>query len=93
MQQVLSADRELWSLIFRDSCGILKFYFAGAEPHLDRLIVKLHTSPQVFCFASLLPGSTAGTLSKPQPVATKQNAQAPKRLIADARGPELLPKN
>jgi hypothetical protein len=38
MQQVLSADRELWSMMSQDSRGNLKVS-AGAEPPLDKLIV------------------------------------------------------
>jgi len=73
--------------------GFRNFIFAGAEPHLDRLLVKLSNTRQVFCLTSSLSRSTAGTISKRPPVATKQNAPAPKRLTTYARGPEFLFKN
>ena len=90
MQQVL-ADRQLWSLMSQDSRGNLKVS-AGAEPPLNRLIVKLRESPQVLCFMTPLPGSAAAQPSKPQPAAPKQNTPGPKRPIADATGPGHSPR-
>ena len=91
MQQVLNADRELWSLMSQDSRGNLKVA-AGAEPPLDKLIGKLRESPQVLCFMTPLPGQAHAQPSKPQPAEPKQNTPGPKRPIADATGPKPFPK-
>ena len=92
MQQVLNADRELWSFMSQDSRGNLKVS-AGAEPPLDKLIGKLRESPQVLCFMTPLPGQAHAQPSKPQPAEPKQNTPGPKRPIADAAGPKPFPKN
>ena len=92
MQQVLSADRELWSMMSQESRGNLKVS-AGAEPPLDKLIVKLRESPQVLCFMTPLPGSTVAQVPKPQPAAPKQVPQGPKRPASDTTGPRPFPKN
>lgn len=91
MQQVLSADRELWSIMSQDSRGNLKVA-AGAPPPLDKLIVKLHESPQVLCFMTPLPGSSAAQAPKPQPAAPKQVPQGPKRPASEATGSGPSPK-
>ena len=95
MQQVLNADRELWSLLWslmsQDSRGNLKVA-AGAEPPLDKLIGKLRESPQVLCFMTPLPGQAHAQPSKPQPAEPKQNTPGLKRPIADATGPKPFPK-
>ena len=92
MQQVLSADRELWSMMSQESRGNLKVS-AGAAPPLDKLIVKLRESPQVLCFMTPLPGSTVAQGPKPQPATPKQVPQGPKRPASDTTGPKPFPKN
>eukprot|EP00435_Cladocopium_sp_Y103_P051676 s1612_g16.t1 len=92
MQQVLNADRELWSLMSQDSRGTLKVS-TGADPPLDKLIDKLRESPQILCFMTPLPGASASQPSKPQPqpAAPKANP-GPKRPASDSAGPRPFPK-
>ena len=91
MQQVLHADRELWSQMSQESRGALKVA-AGADPPLDKLIKKYRESPQILCFMTPLPGSSTPAAPKPQPAAPKNNP-APKRPQVDQPGPHNLSKN
>eukprot|EP00435_Cladocopium_sp_Y103_P008239 s5288_g2.t1 len=90
MQQVLNADKELWSLMSQDSRGTLRVA-TGEDPPLDKLIDKLRESPQILCFMTPLPGSSAAQPSKPQPATPKQNP-GPKRPADDSAGPKPNPK-
>ena len=72
MQQVLNADREMWSLMSQDSRGTLKVA-AGADPPLDKLIDKLRESPQILCFMTPLPGNSQVQQPKPQPAAQNRH--------------------
>ena len=91
MQQVLNADREMWSLMSQDSRGTLKVA-AGADPPLDKLIDKLRESPQILCFMTPLPGNSQVLQPKPQPAAPK-STPGPKRPANDQPGPKNFPKS
>eukprot|EP00435_Cladocopium_sp_Y103_P047305 s818_g13.t2 len=90
MQQVLNADKELWSLMSQDSRGSLRVA-TGEDPPLDKLIDKLRESPQILCFMTPLPGSSAAQTAKPQPAAPKATP-GPKRPANDVPGPKPSPK-
>eukprot|EP00435_Cladocopium_sp_Y103_P012896 s199_g3.t1 len=83
MQQVLNADRELWSLMSQDSRGTLKVA-AGEDPPLDKLINKLRESPQILCFMTPLPGTSTTPQPKAPPAVPKAGNPAPKRPANDS---------
>eukprot|EP00435_Cladocopium_sp_Y103_P029846 s357_g7.t1 len=89
MQQVLNADRELWSLMSQESRGSLKVA-AGGDPPLDKHIEKFKDSPQILCFMAPLPGSSASAAPKAAPSAPKSDNSGPKWPANDS--PKPFPK-
>ena len=49
IQQGLNADKEMWSVLSRDTRGALRVA-AGADPPLDEHVKKRRSSPQILCF-------------------------------------------
>ena len=74
MQQVLSADKELWGLMSQETRGHLKVA-AGQDPPLDVHMATLSQSPQVLCFMTLLP---AGKSEPPKGNTPPPPKQVPK---------------
>lgn len=66
VQQILSADKELWNLLSQNTRGKLKVSI-GEPPALDSEIKVLMSSPAVLCFMTPLPGQTQKT-ETPKPV-------------------------
>lgn len=62
MQQILTADKELWQLMSQESRGSLKVT-PGEDPPLDALFKNFMHSAQIACFMSPLP-SPASSSSK-----------------------------
>ena len=57
IQQIMAADRELWSLLSQNTRGKLKV-MVGQPPPLDDELETLRRSPPVLCFMTPLPGQT-----------------------------------
>ena len=74
MQQVLSADKELWGLMSQETRGQLKVA-AGQDPPLDVHMATLSQSPQVLCFMTPLP---AGKSEPPKGNTPPPPKQVPK---------------
>ena len=56
-QQIMAADRELWSFLSQNTRGKLKVT-VGQPPPLDDELEALRKSPSVLCFMTPLPGQT-----------------------------------
>ena len=85
MQQVLNADRELWSLLSQESRGTLRVG-PGEDPPLDKKIEDLRISPQILGFMTPLP---AGNLERPKQLTAPPTGtpQPPKRPANDSNKP------
>ena len=89
MQQVLNADRELWSLLSQESRGTLRVG-PGEDPPLDKKIEELRISPQILCFMTPLP---AGNNDRPkQPAAPSTGAQQPPKRPANDSNKSFTPR-
>jgi len=66
VQQILSADKELWNLLSQNTRGKLRVSI-GEPPALDSEIKVLMSSPAVLCFMTPLHGQTQKT-ETPKPV-------------------------
>ena len=89
MQQVLNADRELWSLLSQESRGTLRVG-PGEDPPLDKKIEELRISPQILCFMTPLP---AGNIDRPkQPTAPSTGAQQPPKRPANDSNKSFTPR-
>ena len=58
VQQILTADKELWQLMSQESRGTLKVT-PGEAPPLDALFTRYMHSAQIACFMNPLPSSSA----------------------------------
>ena len=58
VQQILTADKELWQLMSQESRGTLKVT-PGEAPPLDALFTRYMHSAQIACFMNPLPASSA----------------------------------
>lgn len=73
MQQVLNADRELWSLLSQETRGTLRVG-PGEDPPLDQKLGELRISPQILCYMTPLPGAVH---DKPKAATTPAPAAGP----------------
>ena len=65
IQQVLNADKEMWSLLSQESRGTLRVG-PGEDPPLDKRIENLRVSPQILCFMTPLPSGDRPKQPPPQ---------------------------
>ena len=71
VQQILTADRELWLLMSQESRGSLKVSM-GQDPPLDAMFLRYMYSSEVACFMTPLPAAKASPAAdKPAPKVTQ----------------------
>eukprot|EP00435_Cladocopium_sp_Y103_P009006 s2759_g2.t1 len=72
VQQIMAADKELWSFLSQNTRGKLKVT-VGQPPALDSEMQTLMTSPTVLCFMTPLPGSQPKA-ETPKPIPAKPSS-------------------
>ena len=87
VQQILSADKELWSFLSQNTRGKLKVAI-GEPPALDSEMKMLMSSPAVLCFMTPLPGQTP-KVETPNPVAP--SSTKPSLPKGDSKGDSRQP--
>ena len=72
VQQIMAADKELWSYMSQNTRGKLKTA-VGQPPALDSELQSLMNSPTVLCYMTPLPGQSTKT-EPPKPVVPKPSS-------------------
>ena len=83
LEQLVRADRELWTLLAQDHKGTLKPDAAGAIP-LDALVTRLCQDPRITMF--LLPSASVSKAVAREEVPKKANPGAPSQAAAKSTG-------
>ena len=77
IQQIMAADRELWSFLSQNTRGKLKVT-VGQPPPLDVELETLRKSPPVLCFMTPLPGQTQKVETPKTPLQAAPKQGSPK---------------
>ena len=77
IQQIMAADRELWSFLLQNTRGKLKVT-VGQPPPLDVELETLRKSPPVLCFMTPLPGQPQKVETPKTPLQATPKPGSPK---------------
>ena len=77
IQQIMSADQELWNFLSQNTRGKLKV-MVGQPPSLDGELQTLGKSPSVLCFMTPLPGQVQKVDTPKTPLQTTPKPSSPK---------------
>ena len=92
IQQIMAADRELWSLLSQSTRGKLKV-MVGQPPPLDVELETLRQSPPVLCFMTPLPGQTQKVETPKTPLQAASAPGLPKTPQQPSKTPSGTKKN